>query len=287
MTTLTRTRASSAATQASGAAETASRSKWVDRLARLGFVGRGLIYVIVGVLAIQIATGDNSQAADRKGALQENADKPFGNALLVVLAIALAGYALWRFSEAIWGKRSETDPKKRTAKRLGYAAKGLTYSVFCATTISFIVGSGSSDGNQQEKSWTAKVMGWPGGRGIVAAVGIAVVIGGLALLVTGIMRRFEKKLELGRLSSGARKAAVALGTIGVSARGAVFALAGLLLVRSAKDFNPDEAQGIDGTLRTIADRPYGQVLLVLAALGLLAFGVYSAAVEARYRKLHQ
>jgi hypothetical protein len=287
MTTLTEPRASSAASQASDVAEAASRNPWVDRLARLGFVGRGVIYLIVGVLAVQIVTGDNQQAADKNGALQEVAEKPFGNGLLVILAIALAGYALWRFSEAIWGKRSEDDPKKRTAKRLGSAAKGVAYAAFCATTVSFVAGRGSSDGNQQEKSWTAKVMEWPGGRGIVAAVGLAIVIGGLALMVVGLTRRFEKKLELGRLSHGARKAAVAVGTFGVSARGAVFALAGLLLVRAAKDYNPQEAQGIDGTLRTIADRPYGQVLLVLAALGLLAFGVYSAAVEARYRKLHQ
>jgi hypothetical protein len=287
MTMLTEPRASSAASQASDAAEAASRNPWVDRLARLGFVGRGVIYLIVGVLAVQIVTGDNQQAADKNGALQEVAEKPFGNGLLVILAIALAGYALWRFSEAIWGKRSEDDSKKRTAKRLGSAAKGVAYAAFCATTVSFVAGRGSSDGNQQEKSWTAKVMEWPGGRGIVAAVGLAIVIGGLALMVVGLTRRFEKKLELGRLSHGARKAAVAVGTFGVSARGAVFALAGLLLVRAAKDYNPEEAQGIDGTLRTIADRPYGQVLLVLAALGLLAFGVYSAAVEARYRKLHQ
>jgi uncharacterized membrane protein YidH (DUF202 family) len=288
MSMATKMRPSGRTTDAGRSAERAARGPWADRLAKLGFVGRGLIYLIVGILAFQIATGDTSESADKKGALQELAEKPFGNVLLVILAISLAGYALWRFSEAIWGKVTEPDEKKRTARRLVSAAKGVAYAAFCAMTISFIAGSdGGSAANQQEKSWTAKVMEWPGGRGIVAAVGVAIVAGALYLIVLGVTRKFEEKLELGRLSAGARKAVRAVGTFGVTARGVVFALLGLLLIRAAKDYNPDEAQGVDGTLRTIADRPYGQTLLILAALGLIAFGVYSGIVEARYRRLHE
>jgi hypothetical protein len=288
MSMATKTRPTGLAADAGRSAEQAAQSPWADRLAKLGFVGRGLIYLIVGILAFQIATGDTSESADKKGALQEIAEKPFGNALLVVLAIGLAGYALWRFSEAIWGKRSEQNEKKRTARRLVSAGKGVAYAAFCATTISFLVGSGGQSGaNQQEKTWTAKVMGWPGGRGIVAIAGLAVIAGALYLIGLGLTRKFEEKLELGRVSAGARKAIRAIGTVGVTARGVVFALLGLLLVRAAMDFDPNEAQGIDGTLRTIADRAYGQVLLMLAALGLVAFGVYSGIVEARYRKLRE
>jgi hypothetical protein len=288
MSMATKMRPTGLAADAGQSAERAARSHWADRLAKLGFVGRGLIYLIVGFLAFQIAMGDSGESADKKGALQEIGDKPFGNAMLVVLAIGLAGYALWRFSEALWGKRSEPDEKKRTARRLVSAGKGFAYAAFCATTISFLTGSGGQSGaNQQEKTWTAKVMGWPGGRGIVVAAGLAIIAGALYLIGLGLTRKFEEKLELGRVSAGARKAIRAIGTFGVTARGVVFGLLGLLLVRAAMDFNPDEAQGIDGTLRTIADRTYGQVLLMVAALGLVAFGIYSAVVEARYRKLRE
>src|SRR4051812_35146598 len=100
--------AADTAQRASDTAQRAADSPWVERSARLGFVGRGVVYIIIGILAIQIATGDNGgQEADKQGALQAIADKPFGEVLLLLLAVGLAGYALWRFSEAIWGKRDE------------------------------------------------------------------------------------------------------------------------------------------------------------------------------------
>ncbi len=274
-------------------ARDAADSPWVERTARLGFVGRGAIYVIIGVLALQIATGDNGgQEADKQGALQAIADEPFGEVLLVALAIGLAGYALWRFSDAVWGKRDETDEKKRTMKRLSSAAKGGLYAAFCVSTISVIMAGGGADGGSgsgggggaPEKTWTARVLGWPAGQLLVGLVGAAIVVGGGYLMYRGLARKFEKQLDEGRMGPTARRLTPLLGATGITARGVVFALAGLLLVKAALDFNPEEAQGIDGTLRTIAARPYGQVLLVLAAAGLVVFGIYSF-VEARYRKL--
>jgi len=271
--------------RAAARAEDVATSPWIDRAARLGFGGRGVIYVIIGVLAAQIALSDNSdENANRQGALQAIADKPLGKVLLVVLAIGLAGYVMWRFSDAIWGEKRETDAKKRTAKRLSSAGKGLVYAAFCASTISVIAGSGANQDEQTEKTWTAKVLGWPGGRGIVTVIGLAVVAGGLYLVYQGVTRKFEKKLATREMSPTTRTVERVLGTFGVAARGVVFALAGLLLVKAAADFDPNEAQGIDGTLRTIANRPYGQVLLILAAVGLVAFGAFSF-FEARYRQL--
>ena len=108
--------------RATWTAERASNSSWIDRAARLGFVARGVIYVVIGILALQIAFGDNSgENANRQGALQAIADKPVGVALLVVLAVGLAGYAIWRFSEAVWGLDAESDAKKRMVKRLSSA----------------------------------------------------------------------------------------------------------------------------------------------------------------------
>jgi len=152
--------------------------------------------------------------------------------------------------------------------------------------VSVLRGSSKSqtNGNQQPKVWTARVLGWPGGQALVAAVGIAVVAGGCYLIFRGVTQKFEKKLETGRMSPATEKSAKVLGTIGVSARGAVFALAGALLIKAAVDYDPNQSQGIDGTLRVVAARAYGQILLVAAALGLIAFGFYSF-VEARYRQL--
>lgn len=279
-----------------GGAEAVRRagdSRWTEWAARLGFAGRGVIYLIIGVLALQIATGDNQgREADRKGALQEVADKPFGGALLVVLAVGIAGYALWRFSNAAWGERSESDEKKRTVKRLSSAGKGVLYLAFLASVISVLVGrgrggdgsGGGGGGEQQATTWTAKVLGWPSGRLLVAAAGVAIVAGAGYMIYRGIRRKFEKHLDEGRMGPTTRRVVPVVGAVGLSARGVVFGLAGLLLIKAAADFDPNEAKGVDGTLRTIAAQPYGQILLVAAALGLVAFGVYSF-VEARWRRL--
>jgi hypothetical protein len=266
-------------------ARRASDSRWLDRVARLGFVARGVVYAIVGFLAIRIALGhQNDEQANKQGALQAIADQPFGEAALVVLALGLAGYALWRFSEAAFGHRDESDEKKRTLKRLASAGKGVIYVAFCATTVAVIAGRSSGNGEQQPKTWTARVLGWPGGQFLVAAAGIAIIAGGIYLVIRGITTKFEKQLETGRMSPTTKRIVIVLGTVGSIGRGVVFGLVGLLLIKAAVDYDPNEAQGVDGTLRTIAQQSYGQVLLGLTAVGLLAFAAYSFA-EARYRRL--
>lgn len=128
------------------------------------------------------------------------------------------------------------------------------------------------------------VLGWPGGRVLVFAAGVAVIAGGCYLAFRGVTRKFEKHLAMGEMSATMKRLCTVLGTVGVAARGVVFALLGALLVKAAVAFDPNEAEGLDGTLRTIASRRYGTVLLLLAAVGLLAFGAYSF-VEAKFRRL--
>ena len=128
------------------------------------------------------------------------------------------------------------------------------------------------------------VLEWPAGPALVFLGGLLIVAGGIYLIVRGLTTKCEEKLETGRMSPQLRRASLTVGLVGSVGRGIVFGLLGILLVNAAVDHDPNEAQGIDGTLRTIADRSYGQVLLFLTALALFAFAAYSL-VEARYRKL--
>ncbi len=263
----------------------ASDSTWLDRTARLGFVARGVVYAIVAGIAVRLAFGhSSSEQANKQGALQTIADRPFGRGVLVVLSVGLAGYALWRFSEAAYGYQDEDDEKKRAAKRAASAGKGVIYAVFCATAVSVVLGHSSGNGEQQPKTWTARVLEWPGGPVLVAAAGIAIMAGGIYLIVRGLTTKFEKELEMGRMRPPMRRATTVVGLVGSVGRGVVFDLLGTLLIGAAINHDPDQAQGIDGTLRTIAGHAYGQVLLFLTALALFAFAAYSF-IEARYRRL--
>jgi len=282
--------ATTKATQAHRAAKRAADSDWTDRLARLGFCARGLVYAIVGLIAIQIAWGVSGGAgedASKEGALREIAERPLGRPLLVVLAVGLAGYALWRASEALWGKRDEDDERKRTAKRAGSAAKAVLYAAFLVSTVKFISGGpsqGSGGGDEQEETLTASVLDLPGGRLLVGAVGLAIIAGGIYVAYRGLAQKFEKRLDTSEMGPVTGRVVDVVGTVGMAARGLIFGVAGFLLLKAAVDFDPEEATGVDGTLKLLARQTYGQLLLTATAIGLIAYGLYSFA-EARYRQL--
>jgi hypothetical protein len=261
----------------------------VEWPARIGFCGRGVVYAVIGLLALQIVSHGptNGTNANKDGALREIAERSYGRTLLVVLAAGLAGYAIWRLSEAVWGYEDEDDEHKRTAKRLLSAGKAAVYIAFLSTAVRFVSqgpAGGGRQGDQQEESMTARFLDLPGGQLLVAAVGLGLIAGGLYVVYRGLAQKFEKRLDTSEMGPVIGRIVDVTGTVGLAARGLVFSLAGLVLVQAAIDFDPRQANGIDGTLKLLARQTYGGVLLTATAIGLIAYGVYSFA-EARYRQL--
>ncbi len=282
---LTDNRADDFVDRAEDAAGDVAESDWFKRLARFGMVARGTLYIVVALLALRVATGDFDERADKQGALQAVVRQPFGSVLVGVLAVGFAGYALWRFVEAILGPPDEKDRRKAIFKRLGYAARGLLYTGLFASTVRLLVGADEGESRENAATdWTARVLSWPGGRLLVATVGIGVVGSGLYIGWRGWKQKFAKKLKSHEMDIGERKWILRLGTVGNIARMVVFALIGVLLVAAAAQTDPKAAVGVDGALRRLAAREYGPLLLGFVALGLGAFGLFSFA-EARYRRL--
>jgi hypothetical protein len=266
-------------------ARRAGNSEWLDRVARVGFAARGVLYLTVAFLAASIALGRGGQTADKQGAVKALAETSLGKVLLVVLVVGFAGLGLWQLTEALWGKRQERSDAKRTGKRGLSAARAVVYLVLAGTAASVLLGGGSGKGgDQKEQGWTARVLEVTGGRLLVGVAGLVIIAAGGWLVASGVRRKFEKHLDIRGMPTGLCKVARVGGLLGYAARGVVAALAGLLLVKAALDYDPQKAKGVDGTLRTIAEQPYGKVLLLLAAAGLAAFGLFSF-VEARYRRL--
>jgi hypothetical protein len=262
----------------------AANSRPLELAARAGFVARGAIYVLIGLIALQIALGRGGQA-DRGGALAQIASKSYGTFVLWLLVVGFAGLALWRLSEAAFGANG---PDGHSAgERLKSLARAVMYGVFFVTTLRLVIGSSTSataNGNSQSQSLTARVMTHSGGRLLIGAVGIGVVVVGVMLAKEAWTKEFLKVMNLAGVSSGTRSAVEKLGLAGGIARGAVIALAGVFLVIAAVRFTPAKAEGIDGTLRAFAHTPLGPVLLVVVALGLVAFGLFSWC-EARWRRV--
>jgi uncharacterized integral membrane protein len=249
-------------------------------LARAGLTARGIIYILIGWLAVLVALGHGSNEPDQQGALQLLAGKPYGAVSLWLLGIGFAAYALWRLSEAAFGAAGEGTGAGPRLKSLGRA---LVYAGLAYLTFQVISGThGSEAGKQQDV--TATVMQHPGGRWLVGIVGAIVVVVGLVLISQGIRRTFMKYLQTSQMSPRTRRAVRWLGTIGTVARGAVFGLVGGLVIDAAVTHNPAESGGIDKALLTLRNQPFGVVLLLAAALGLVAFGVYGLC-EARWRRV--
>jgi Domain of Unknown Function (DUF1206) len=253
-------------------------------LSSAGLAARGVIYLIVGVLAIEIATGRTGQEADRQGALRTVARTPFGTVLLWLLVVGFAGLTLLWLSEAVYGQPYRGGDT--AAMRLASLARGIFYGVICAGTVGFIAGSGrQGSGDQKSQDLTATVMhDVPAGRWLVLLVGLGFVAGGTGVAVRGLQTRFEQPLDTHEMSRPVRLVIRALGVVGQAARAVVCVVAGVFLGYAAITYDPTKAKGLDGTLREFARTSAGPFLLLLVASGLIVFGVYSVC-EARWRRV--
>jgi hypothetical protein len=257
---------------------------WVEPLARLGLAARGLVYAVVGVLAVRIAL-EKPDEADRRGALQAVKRQPFGEALLIVIAVGFAGYALWRFLQAVLDTEEEGADAKGLAKRAGYAARGVLYSAFCVSTVRFLMGSGQpSGGAQQQQDWTGRLLEKPFGQFLVVAVGLVVIGAGLYSGYRGVTGKYRKRLKTGEMGATTDKWVDEVAVIGLLGRMAGFALVGFFLVKAAIDYDARESAGLDGALKRLGESSWGDLLIVLVGIGLFMYGVYSC-VEARYRRV--
>jgi hypothetical protein len=254
--------------------ETVARRREFAWLARAGLVARGVSYGIVGVLALKLAFGSGGgKATNQRGALQALAREPFGQVLLIAMAVGLAGYSIWRLVRA--GIGHGTQQKDSGGERVAGVASGLAYAALCVTAVKILVGVSSSGGANSPKKTTGGVLAWTGGTAIIGVVGAILI--GVALYqgYKGISKKFLKDSKTAEMSHQVRRAFTALG---------VFGLIGYGLVKAAIDYNPHSAIGLDGALSKLSHQSYGPLLLGVVAAGLIGFALYSMA-DARYRKI--
>ena len=278
-----RRRAGDAARSTRSSGRRAANSKALRWLARAGFAARGVMYIIVGWIAVQVAFGPSGQQADRTGALHEIGATPVGGVLLWLLVVGFIGMTLWRLSEAVYG--SPGSGQQKAGKRVAALARAVVYAVIAYGVLKYALGTGGpQSSNKQSVDLTATLLKYPGGQVLVVAIGIALVGGGIFLAYSAWQEKFRKDLELGQLPGRTRSIVEWLGKFGGVARGAVFITVGIFLVVAAVQAKPQQAKGVDSGLRTLASTPLGPWLLVLVAIGLIMFGLFSLC-QAKWRRL--
>jgi hypothetical protein len=273
----TRTAWRRSARSARQAGRRAANSTAVRVFARAGLAARGVLYVIIGWIAVEVAFGHSGRQADQAGALHAVAATPVGEFLLWLLAIGFIGMVVWRLSEALYGRKA--------ASRVAALGKAVIAGVMAYGSLTFALGAGSRQSSDAESvDVTATLMRHTGGRILVAVIGLALIGGGLFVAYRAWRKQFLRELQLGQLRPGVRRVVQWLGEFGGIARGIVFITAGVFVVVAAADAQPQQAKGLDSSLRALAATPLGPWLLVLVALGLIMFGAFSWC-QARWQRL--
>jgi hypothetical protein len=266
-------------------------SPFVEGYARVGYAAKGVMYVLMGLLSAMAAIGAG-RTMGSKGAMAELVHKPFGRIMLAAVALGILGYCLWQFIRAIEDPENEGTDTKGIGKRFGYFCSAVLHFglVLAAAELVFGgmlgFGAGATDesGDRNARDWTAWLMSFPFGRVLTAGTGLGIAGYGIWKLYRAWKIKLDRRLSLGEMSSGTRRAVVGISRFGIAARGVIFVLLGILLAYAAWQSNPGHARGVGGALAVLERQPYGPLLLAAVALGLIAYGVYEF-VRARYRRI--
>jgi len=255
-------------------AKQAANSPWVERLARLGFLMRGVVYVVIGVLALQLTLGAGGSVESPKSAVELLRAQTYGEVLAWLVVIGLAGYALWGFVRAIFDPLGRGTSRKGWMARAGFFSSGLSYSLLTyAIVMSLLNKSGADSGGGGVPSGLAAS---PAGKWLVMGVGLIWLVAGGAQLLAAYRARFTRDLKTSTMTADQIEGMTWLGRLGYAARGVVFVVVGVLVFQTVFTGGAAQAPTFDGALATLAHTPYGGILLGLVALGLILFGAYSA-----------
>jgi hypothetical protein len=254
----------------------------LERLTRIGLVGYGVTHLIVGWIALQIAFGKASAEGDQSGAFKTLVDQPVGKWLLVLVTIGLAAMTVWQALEAAVG-HIEEHGRSRTFERIASVGKAAFYAYLAYKAVAVLQGSGGTAADKQQQQ-TSTMLDSTGGRWLVGLIGLAVIAVGVGMIWYGVTRRFEKHLRDGRTSPELRRSGRALGVVGYAAKGTVYGTLGILVLVAALRYDPSRSRGLDEALRTLAEQPAGDILLIGVAIGIAAYGVFCL-FQARYRRI--
>lgn len=263
----------------SSAADKADRARHhpaLKVLAKVGTAVYGLMYVVVGWLALQVALGDPSGKASGEGALKEIAQQPMGQVVLWCAVIGFAALVIWSGFEAAVGHR-DREGKKRMASRAASGGRAAVFAMLAVLAVQTLTGSSGGGGSKAEEGYTAKVLQLPFGPALVLLVGVGLVGYGGYSAYRGLSDKWKRDLESDGHTGDLGTAITALARIGFTARGVAFVAIGGLVIWAGATHDADKSGGLDQALLTLREAPFGRALLVGVAVGLICFGVYNLA----------
>lgn len=265
-------------------AKKAAYSPLMETLTRLGYASRGLIYVMMGILALDVALGKSSSPANPQNAIEAIGRQPAGLVLLWLVLIGLVSYALWGVIRAVLDPLQKGDDLKGLIVRAGFLISAASYAFLILPTYGYISGAGKpGQGAASTQKLMASIMSTPLGHWLIVLAGAAVIAVGIYHIYSGFNASFDKQFSTYAMTAQEVRVAIQLGRFGTAARGVVFALVGYLLFQAGMQSNSSQPVSFDAALASLLHQPYGVYLLAVVAIGLVAFGIYSMLTAVWFR----
>jgi hypothetical protein len=259
-------------------------SPWIERLGRIGYAAKGAVYIIVGWLATLAALRRGGKTTSSHGALLEILLQPSGPVLLFAVSIGLFGYVVWRFVQAITDAEGKGRDAKGIITRIGYTVSGFIYGGLAVTALQLALGWETGNKANSSRHWTARLMLLPQGDWLVALIGAGIIGFGCYQIYAGYKYKLPEYPDTSTMGRAGQTLVRRSSRLGLVARGVVFNIIGVFLIRAAFNHNPNEVRGLGGALRTLQQQPFGPVVLGIVAVGLIAYGFYMLML-ARYRRI--
>jgi Domain of Unknown Function (DUF1206) len=255
---------------------------WVERLARLGYIAKGVIYAVIGFLALREAVGAGGRSTDPSGAIHSIGTQPFGGVMLALLAVGLACYALWKVVQGVKDPDGKGSDAHGIVRRVAYVGSGALYGLLAYTAAQSILGAEDTS----EDAATASAMAFqpPLGPILVWLVGTIVVAVGLYQLYAAYEAKFRDDLRLQQMGETEERWVIYAGRIGTAARAIAIGVAGAFLLLAAYQSDPSESRGLGAALEIVQLQPLGPYMLGTIAIGFLVYGAFMFAI-ARYRRI--
>jgi len=259
------------------AVKRAAANPALELLERLGYVVRGALYAVMGILALGIAVSfSGGQTTDLTGSLVFLISNPFGKLVLIVAAIGLTAYSLWGFTRAIYDPLRRGKGAGGYAARLGFATSAVSYAAIVIFAVKILVGSGGAAGDSTRTS-IASILTHPGGGPVTIIIGLVAIVVGLGQFLEAYRATFQEDLKGAEMSALERVNVIRLGRFGMFARGIIFLVIGWFLVQAGIHHDSSQVQGFGGAFQFLLGQPFGRVVLGVVALGFVALGLHSFA----------
>jgi fumarate reductase subunit D len=262
---------------AESAVKHAAENPQLEFLERVGYVARGVLYVVMGLLALGIALGvGGGKATDLSGSLVFLIGNPFGKLVLIATIIGLLAYSLWGFVRAIYDPLHRGRDASGVMARVGFVSSAVSYAAIALFALQILAGAGATSGDSYQK-YATSILAHPLGGLITIVIGVVTLGIGVGQFVEAYRATFKQDLKGAEMTASEKSIAVGLGRFGMFARGVTFLVIGWFLIQAGIHHDAGQAHGFGGAFLFLLAQPYGRLLLGVIALGFVALGLHSLA----------